>query len=74
MTFEHENLDGPLPPNINFQTEKHKCVVLCVKDRADWAHLFFKWASGLPEVEIPPLRPESDVDSDTDEESDSSNS
>jgi hypothetical protein len=25
-------------------------------------------------VEIPPLRPESDVDSDTDEESDSSNS
>ena len=74
MAFEHENFDGPLPPAINFQTERHKCVVLRVKDQANWAHLFFKWASGLPAVEIQPSRPDADVDCNAGKESDSSGS
>ena len=74
MAFEHENFNGPLPPAMNLQRDKHKCVVSRVEDRANWAHLFFEWASGLPEVEIQLSKPESDVDSDTDKEADSSDS
>jgi hypothetical protein len=69
MAFEHENFDGPLPPTINFATEKSKFVVSCFNDRANWAYTFYDWANRLPETEIQPSNPDSDEHSDTDDDS-----
>ena len=69
MAFEHENFDGPLPPTINFSKDKSKFVVSCFTDRANWAHLFYKWATKLPVKEVGTTRPDTDEDDDTDAES-----
>jgi hypothetical protein len=75
LAFEHVNFDGPLPPTINLREDKGKYVVSCVEDRANWAHLFFEWANGLPaDSETEPSKPDSDSDCDADEEADSSDS
>jgi hypothetical protein len=69
MAFEHENFDGPLPPTINFSTDKSKFVVSCFEDQANWAYQFYDWANNLPVTETRMTRPETDEDSDTDAES-----
>jgi len=69
MAFEHEKFDGPLPPAIDYSTEKSKFVVSCFDNRQNWAYLFYEWANDLPVTEVPTTKPESDDD--TDNESDS---
>jgi hypothetical protein len=69
MAFEHEKFDGPLPPAIDYSTEKSKFVVSCFDNRQNWAYLFYEWANDLPVKEVPTTKPESDDD--TDNESDS---
>jgi hypothetical protein len=69
MAFEYENFDGPLPPSINYSTNKSKFVVSCFEARENWAHLFYEWANSLLGTEIQMTRPDSDEDSDTDAES-----
>ena len=69
MAFEHTNFDGPLPPTINYSTEKsNKFVVSCFVDRADWAYQFYDWANNLPVTTTQMTRPDTDEEpgSDTD--------
>ena len=72
MAFEHTNFDGPLPPTINYSTEKSKFVVSCFVDRADWAYQFYDWANNLPVTNTQMTRP--DTDEEPDSETDSVNS
>jgi hypothetical protein len=72
MAFEHENFDGPLPPNINYATDKSKYVVSCFDDRTNWAYLFYDWANSLPESDTITTRPDTDEDCETDTESEQS--
>ncbi len=74
LVFEHVNFKGPLPPKINYMEDKSKHVVSCFEDRDNWAHLFYKWADGLPQAEIRNTTPDWDGESDTDKESVSSDS
>jgi hypothetical protein len=69
MAFEHDNFDGPLPPTINYSTDKSQFVVSCFEARKNWAHLFYEWVNSLLGTEIQMTRPDSDEDSDTDAES-----
>ena len=48
MAFERDNVDGPLPPTINFANDRDKYVVSCFDDRSNWAYQFFEWANNLP--------------------------
>jgi hypothetical protein len=48
MAFEHETINGPLPPTINYANDRGKYVVSCFDDRSNWAYQFFEWANNLP--------------------------
>jgi hypothetical protein len=69
MAFEHTNFDGPLPPTINYSTEKSKFVVSCFVDRADWAYQFYDWANSLPVTNTQQTRAHTDEEPDTDTDS-----
>ena len=74
LAFEHQNFKGPLPDKLNHRKDRNKYVVSCVEPRQNWAHLFYTWAKGLPEVEFETTLPETDSESESDSESDISSS
>jgi hypothetical protein len=69
MAFEHTNFEGPLPPRINYSTEKSKFVVSCFVDRGDWAYQFYDWANNLPVTNTQMTRPDTDEEPDSETDS-----